>query len=127
MAIDRPGLRLGRGRFFSLCLVITSGTLVGTGGTVVAGIARDAGKQARPAEARKGENRRADSVATSEEIDAMSTSDKTIAQVKDILRKLDRSIEDARDRRLRTNGPAARPGDGAREVDGSFRADQRSV
>ncbi len=57
----------------------------------------------------------------------MSTSDKTIAQVKDILRKLDRSIEDAREKRLRTNGPAARPGDGARGMDGVYRAEPRSA
>lgn len=57
----------------------------------------------------------------------MSTSDKTIAQVKDILRKLDRSIEDARDRRLRTNGPSSRPGDGARGSEGTYRGEPRSA
>ncbi len=57
----------------------------------------------------------------------MSTSDKTIAQVKDILRKLDRSIEDAREKRLRTSAPSARPGEGARGMDGTSRAESRGV
>lgn len=38
----------------------------------------------------------------------MSTSKHTISQVKDILRKLDRSIDDAREKRLRP-APAAGP------------------
>lgn len=33
----------------------------------------------------------------------MSTSDKTFSQVKDILRKLDRSIDEAREKRLSTD------------------------
>ncbi|MBX3353857.1 MAG: hypothetical protein KF684_13065 [Phycisphaeraceae bacterium] len=48
----------------------------------------------------------------------MSTSDKTFTQVKDILRKLDRSIDEAREKRLSHDEPvsasaaigAARPG-----------------
>ncbi len=41
----------------------------------------------------------------------MSTSKQTITQVRDILRKLDRSIEDARERRTtRPMGPEQRAG-----------------
>ncbi len=57
----------------------------------------------------------------------MSTSDKTIAQVKDILRKLDRSIEDAREKRLRTTGSAARPGESARGMESTYRSETRGA
>ncbi len=39
----------------------------------------------------------------------MATSPETLAQVRDLLRKMDRSIDDARDRRLSTGEPEAAP------------------
>lgn len=46
----------------------------------------------------------------------MSTSKKTINEVRDILRKLDRSIDAARERRL-GSGPALRDGAHRRDTD----------
>lgn len=40
----------------------------------------------------------------------MSTSPETLAQVRDLLRKMDRSIDDARDSRLSHDSKAARSG-----------------